>query len=621
MRRVSPDFIEQVRLANDIVDIIGEDTFLKRTGTRYMGLCPFPAHNENTPSFSVSADQQLYHCFGCGQSGNIFTYMQVRRGMHFMEAVQSLAGRAGLTFPDTQRVDDKKYLERRELLDINLSACEFYERNLQNLPASHPVRQYLKQRDLSKEIVQKFRLGYAKADWEGVFSYLKQTSCNLNPAEKLGLIKKKKDNLYYDFFRDRLMFPVFAKNGKDVLGFGGRTLDENQPKYINSMDSFIFHKGRTFYGWQYTASAIRDTGKALVVEGYTDYLSLYQRGIHNVVATLGTALTEDHARWLARYAEQVVLSFDGDQAGKKAAERSLNVLLFCGLIPKVLRLQEGMDPDSFIRAHGKQALQDKAKAAQDLFLYLFSKELKQYPAGVDRLPLIKKIAGILVQTEKAVLREYYTSRFLDSFGFDRKVAQKALERELKKGKLKKARGSHSVVSFRDANSTRSEKEQKASEKISDEDQGEEKISLGSAPKSELYLLILALQSPEYYKKIKKSGVIEQLNHNGIIRMFKVISEYSAQELECFEALTQILSVFLYDPRELQKSQYPSLNYLSTEKVDFFIQDCIDKVEEEKKHLNLKNITANMRLDRENANKYLMQIAEWTKKSKNPENEI
>lgn len=625
MRRIAPEFIEQIRLANDIVDIIGEDTFLKRTGDRYMGLCPFPSHNEKTPSFSVSPDRQLYHCFGCGQSGNIFTYLQVKRGMHFMEAVKTLAQRAGLALPDVQMEVDEQYLKRKKLLEINLFACDFYERTLQALPASHPVKQYLKQRNLSDETVKNFRLGYASADWDGLFSYLERQSCDLALVEQLGLIRKKKTSGYYDLFRGRLMFPVFAKNGRDVLGFGGRTLDEDQPKYINSTDSFVFHKGRTFYGWQHTASVIRNLGKALVVEGYTDYLSLYQRGVQNVVATLGTALTKDHAHWLSQYAEQVILSFDGDKAGEKAAERSLSVLLSFGLVPKVLMLEKGMDPDSFIRIQGKKVLQQKADSAQDLFLYLFLKELKQYPAGVDRFSLIQKIANVLAQTEKEVLREYYINRFLDSFGFDEKVARRELEKALKRKQLKRAQSVHpDNVSFRDKALSYSDSEvfdSKVGGKASLIKKNGEKFSLQSAPKAELYLLILALQNPNYYKEIKDSGVVEQFSHSGVIRIFEVMDEYSAQELEYFEALTQILSAYLHDPRELQKEQYPSLTYLSNEKVKIFIQDCINKVEEGRKHLNLKSITSDMRLDRENAEKYLIKIAEWTKKSRDTENEI
>ena len=626
MRGFSPDFIERVRLANDIVDIIGEDTFLKRSGVRYMGLCPFPGHNEKTPSFSVSSDQQLYHCFGCGQSGNIFTYLSVRRGLLFREAVKNLAQRAGIPLPaigGDRRQDmekDSPYLNQQRLLKINLFACNFYEKALHALSDSHPVKRYLKQRDISDETVKKFRLGYAPAGWDGLSSHIKKGDVSL--ALQLGLIKKKGEDRYYDFFRNRLMFPVFAQNGRDVLGFGGRTLEENQPKYINSQDSVIFHKGRIFYGWHFTASFIRNSGKALVVEGYTDFLSLIQRGVRNGVATLGTALTEDHARWLSRYTDQVILSFDGDSAGKKAAERSLGALLFYGLAPKILKLEEGMDPDSFIRERGKEVFQKKVDSAQDLFLYLFLAELKKYPAGVDRFSLIQKIADLLAQTKKGVLRDYYTNRFLDSFGFDEKVARKVMEEILRKKQLKAAQKApyhQKTVSVWDR--TEGFGEGVVESKQASEGEVGENISLQSAPKAELYLLILALQNQDYYQQIVESGVIKNLRHSGVIQLFELIDEYSHGELKCFEALNQVLSTHLSDPRALQRGQYPALTCLVEEKVHFFIQDCVNKVEKEKKRLNLRSITADMRLDTENVEKYLIKIAEWTKKSKIGENEL
>ena len=606
MRRLSPEFIEQVRLSNDIVDIIGEDTFLKSTGHRYMGLCPFPSHKEKTPSFSVSADKQLYHCFGCGQSGNIFTYLQVRRGLSFVEAVNYLAERAGLPLPKSLQVEDKKFQERQQFLKINSLTCQFYEKNLKQLPASHPVKRYLEKRDLLPETIKKFHLGYALDDWSGLFTYLKTEGCNIDLALKLGLVRRKEESRFYDLFRNRLMFPVFAKNGKDVLGFGGRTLENNQAKYINSTDSPVFKKGQTFYGWQYATSSIRESGKSFVVEGYTDYLSLYQAGVTNTVATLGTALTEEHARWLSHYAEQVILSFDGDKAGERAAERSLNTLLSAGLVPKWLRLGEDMDPDSFVREKGVEALRKKAASAQDLFLSLLAEELKKYPVGVDRFSLIKKIVTILAQTKNEVLREYYTNRFLDSFGSDEKVAKQALKKALKEAWSKRSAGKD--VSFRD---------KKEVETVSKEKN--EKFSLQSAPKSQLYLLILAIEDPNCYKAIIKSGVLKKFSHRGILRLFEVMNEY--EELEGVEGLAQILSTYLVDPRELQKERYPSLTYLSKEKMSVFIQDCINKVEEEKDHSNLKDITANMRLDKENTESYLLKIAEWTKKSKNTENKI
>ncbi len=608
-RRVSPDFIEQVCLANDIVDIIGEDTFLKPSGARYMGLCPFPSHNEKTPSFSVSQDRQLYHCFGCGQSGNIITYIREKRGLSFIEAVKFLVQRAGLSMPSAWHKESHSYIERRKLLEINLSACKFYEKKLKDLKTSHPVKQYLKQRDFSDEIVKKFRLGYAPSGWEELCFHLKKKGFDIGLSTKLGLIKRKTN--YYDFFRERLMFPVFAKNGQDILGFGGRALEENPAKYINSQDSDIFHKGQIFYGWENAVSAIRQSGKALVVEGYTDYLSLYQRGVENVVATLGTALTKEHAHWLSRYTEQVILCFDGDKAGEKATQRSLSILLSSGLTPKILKFEEGRDPDSFIRENGKKVFCEKVDSAQDLFLYLFFAELKKYPPGVDRFALIQKIADVLAQTKKGVLREYYITRFLDSFGFDSTLAKKALNQALNR---KRSSRFQKNVSFLD-------KSREGHSFSEGSFEAESTISLESVYKPELYLLILALENPNYYKEIRNSGVIEKISHEGVKRLFDIVKEYDMQEIKCFSILTEILSADLDNPKDLQKDHYPSLKYLSPEKAKTFIQDCISKVEERKKYLNLKNVTASMRLDQENPKKYLEKVAEWTEKSKKAEKEI
>ena len=619
MRRLPPDFIERVRLANDIVDIIGEDTFLKPSGERYMGLCPFPSHKEKTPSFSVSQDKQLYHCFGCGESGNIFTYLQVRRGMSFMEALKSLAQRAGVAFPTSVEIVKKSpvpfFRQRENLIEMNAFACDFYTQNLSNLPSDHEVKKYLKKRGLSEETIKKFRLGYVDAKWDGLVSHLKKHNKNLKSALHLGLVKQKGDRTY-DLFRNRLIFPVLAQNGRDVLGFGARALEEGQPKYINSQDSDIFHKGQTFYGWWCSVEEIRSGGSALLVEGYMDFLALYQQGIRSVVAGLGTALTENHARWLARHTERVILCFDGDPAGQKAMERSLSTFLSFGLAPKILKLNKGEDPDSFIREKGEKAFRKKMENVNDLFLYLFSEELKNYPSEADRFALIKKIANILVYAKEGAVKRYYTDRFLDSFGFEGEIARQALKTAL----IKKQREKSSFDKSRWVEGSKRETKKivqklsivsDKSEKHTKDEESEvvaEKISLRSAPNSELFLLILALESPKYYQEIKDSGVIEKFNHLGVIEMFKVIEKYSQQELEYFSALPQILSISLKDPREIQKERHPAVAHLSAEKVKEFMEDCVQKVEEETARLRLKNITTNIRMDQKNTKKYLAEMS-------------
>ena len=628
MRRFSPDFIEQVRLANNIVDIIGEDTFLKSSGTgdRYTGLCPFPSHNEKTPSFSVSADKQLYHCFGCNESGNIFTYLKTRKGFSFGMAVEELARRAGIALPEpepanfennrqgfeTAKAQHQAHLKRQKLLTINQLACEFYEQQLKNLPSSHDIKNHLQQRGFSAETIQQFRLGYAPKSWDALIHFLQKKGADLSLANQLGIIRKKPDR-QYDLFRDRVMFPIFAKNGKEVLGFGGRILKEKekQPKYINSVDSDIFHKGKTFYGWQEASPFIRSAGKVIVVEGYTDYLSLYQKGIKNVVATLGTALTADHARWLSWHTKQVLVFFDGDAAGEKAALRSLSVLLLFGLTPRLLKLEGDLDPDSFIRQSGVEALHKKVKTAPDLFIYVFSNELKKYSTGTDRFSVIEKIAGILAHTKNITLKKYYSELIVDSFGSDEKIARETLTKALTKAQ-KTSSASFTDTSLRSETIT-GEKTKKTS--VSEE----KEVSLLYCPKVELYLLLLAIQDKAHYQQIVDSGVVEKLSHYGVKHLFKVIETLQKEkQVFYFSTLSEILSSRLAEPGVLHIKQHPVLACLPAGKTQAFIKDCINKVEKERKHSQIKQVTTDMRLDMDNSKKYLMKVMELTKQNKQME---
>ncbi len=641
MRRFSPDFIEQVRLANNIVDIIGEDTFLKPSGAgdRYTGLCPFPSHNEKTPSFSVSIDKQLYHCFGCNESGNIFTYLKIRKGLSFGLAVEELARRAGITLPEPEpssfegrdaftqaRTTHSVYLKNQKLLNINQLACEFYEKQLKTLPAHHHVKKCLKQRGFLAETIQQFRLGYAPKSWDALLNFLQKKEADTSLALQLGIIRKK-DARQYDLFRDRLMFPIFAKNGTEVLGFGGRIIEEKdkQPKYINSVDSDIFHKGKTFYGWQEASPFIRSAGNVLVVEGYTDYLSLYQKGVKNVVATLGTALTADHVRWLSWHTKQVLVFFDGDIAGEKAALRSLSVLLSFGLVPRLLKLDEDLDPDSFVCKFGVEGLKKKIKAAPDLFTYVFSKELKKHSAGADRFSVIETAAKILAHTKNEALKKYYSELVVDSFGADEKIAREALKKALTKARQYGGDSGFSEPFINPAFTTvsephtalRSKKSSISKQKIlNNQDLEDEEISLLHCSKVELYLLLLAIQDKEYYQQIAESGILDKLNHPGVIRLFEIIKNLQKEkQMFYFNTLPETLSSYLAEPGVLQIKHHPILACLSTEKTKVFIQDCINKVKKERKYLQIKQVTTDMRLDMENSKKYLMKIRELTKRNK------
>ena len=640
MRRFPPELIEQVRLTSDIVDLIGEDTFLKKSGSRFMGLCPFPGHQEKTPSFSVSPDKQMYHCFGCQESGDIYTYLQARRGLKFYEAVEFLARRAAIPLPaHFESPESKKlYQKRKNLFEITGQALRWFENNLKK--PGGPAWGFMKKRGFSPSTVKDFRLGYAPQGWEGLCRHLEKSGLSLWDGASMGLVKKKDGGGFYDVFRNRVMFPIFARNGKDVVGFGGRVLDQNPkaPKYINSADSDIFHKGKTFYGWDKSTMFMRNQGKALVVEGYTDFITLYQGGVKNVVATLGTALTSDHARRLAWYAEEVILFFDGDMAGGKAMDRSLGLLLSAGLTPKRLDLKKDQDPDSFVRTKGGEALRKKLNQAEDLFLYHLQRELKTTSAGWDKFPVAERMAHLLTQTKNQTLKDYYSQRVLDIFGTDAAIAQKALNRVLKKqdpGRGPQPQGAGGASSFAHRHKTEAGrggaskapflKQGPGGHPAAGGGGGGDLVSLSLAPRSELYLLILALQSRDFYLPIVKSGVLKCIYHPGLKKMFDLLDKSGLKNVESSHFPLQAGQIrdHCSEPHLLFKDRYPVLQALTKEQTPLFIRDCIDKVEKKGKQMQVKSLMVQLQTGPENQKQHLQKILKLTRKNKtentNPKN--
>ncbi|MCB0367681.1 MAG: DNA primase, partial [Bdellovibrionales bacterium] len=287
--RFSQDFIEKVRDANNLVDLVSRYTQLNRAGGRFTGLCPFPDHREKTPSFSVNDTQQLYYCFGCKKGGNIFKFVESMMGMNFPESVEWLARQAGIPVPQEMYQRSEKVVahekERKLMADINEFAAKVFESELSRSAESSPVREYLRRRGLTAEIIKTFRLGYAPNEWEKLSQLLKARKAPLAVAEKLGLVRERSQGRsgFYDLFRERLMFPIFAIDGR-CIGFGGRVIGDGEPKYLNSPESALFHKGQILYGLSETAKFIRAEDSVIVVEGYMDLLALYQAGIKNVVA-------------------------------------------------------------------------------------------------------------------------------------------------------------------------------------------------------------------------------------------------------------------------------------------------------------------------------------------------
>lgn len=348
---IPDDKVADVRNAANVVDVISEYIDLKRTGKNFLGLCPF--HAEKKPSFTVNEEKQIFHCFGCGQGGNVLTFVMLYHNLNFPEAVRFLANKYGIEISTRDMApDQKRQLKQKEMLfDINQEAAAYFKAMLLESPLGGLARAYLKKREMTPQVIDRFCLGYAPGGWRNLVRHFSRKGISLKGAEKAGLIIPKREG-YYDRFRDRIIFPIVDIHQR-VVGFGGRSLDESLPKYLNSPETPVYHKSQTLYGLDAAKQTCRQAGCAFVVEGYFDVLALNCHGIHNAVATLGTALSREHIRILRGYAAQVNVVFDSDEAGIKAAERSLPLFVEEKVDARVMRLPEGKDPDSYEigRAH------------------------------------------------------------------------------------------------------------------------------------------------------------------------------------------------------------------------------------------------------------------------------
>jgi len=352
---IPEDVLRSVLEAANIRQVVGEYVTLKKSGRNWIGLCPF--HPDKDPSFSVSEEKQIFHCFGCGESGDVFKFLMKMQGMSFVEAVKALANRYGIIIPERPRSsqDQKRHMETEELVSLNLFAAGFYYQNLLHSPGASDARAYLESRGLKSEIISGFRLGWANDRWDGLINHLNAEGLSLDKAEKAGLIVSRESGKgYYDRFRKRIIFPILDRSGK-VVALGGRILKDGQPKYLNSPETPVYNKSRVLYGLSQNKGAIRRAGRGYVVEGYMDLLALAQFDIDQVVATLGTALTENHVKQLKGLCKDWILVFDGDTAGVKAALRALPFFYKLDLRVRVLNLPAEDDPDSFVRREGKEA--------------------------------------------------------------------------------------------------------------------------------------------------------------------------------------------------------------------------------------------------------------------------
>ena len=428
--RLSSDLLEEIRNRCDIVDVISEYVHLKPAGKGFKGLCPF--HGEKTPSFMVSPEKQLFHCFGCGEGGNVFNFLMKYEKFSFFEAVKMLAKKSGVALPVDEEKENFLDREKEKLYILNNLVANYYRECLFRTNQGKKVINYFKKRGINNASVEKYRLGYAPSGWDTLNNFLKKKGYSYKELIKAGLIKKGKiEGKYIDYFRDRIIFPIFNLSGR-VIGFGGRVLENSLPKYINSPETLIYNKGSNLYSLNYAKEDIRKKNYIIIVEGYTDVLITQQYGFNNVVASLGTALTNKQIDLVKRFTDMVLIAYDADSAGNMATLRSLDLIIKAGLNIKVIDLPQGDDPADFLVKKGKNPFQNLIDSSLSLIDYklkfLYSKNSVKTIEGK-----VKVIKGI-IPTLSIIGNEVELRAQTKKISEELKLSEEAILIELKKYK-------------------------------------------------------------------------------------------------------------------------------------------------------------------------------------------
>ncbi|MFZ7130745.1 MAG: DNA primase [Eubacteriales bacterium] len=528
-RRFSSDIIEHVITSSDIVDIISQYVTLTKTGTSLKCCCPF--HNEKTPSFVVSPDKQLYHCFGCGAGGNVINFIKDIEKLNFVEALKYLADRANISLPQNDQYHDQLDTRRQQLESIHRDAAiYFYKQLINDLNA----QQYLFKRGIQHQTIKKFGLGYAPDQGNGLLSYLLKKQYQLDIIAESGLIvKSNKSNDYYDRFRGRIIFPIQTVTSK-VVGFGGRVLDSQKfPKYLNSPETKIFIKGKQLYGLNYAKKNINND-QIVLVEGYMDVISLCQKGMGNVVATLGTALTRDQGLLLKRYAKEIIIAYDGDDAGQKAAEKAVEILRKCDLNVKILLFPKLLDPDDYIKTYGLEGFNDRKKSALSAIEYKIVKLKEKYNTSTmdGRISFVQDIAAYLATIDNEIELE----ATMNTITKEMEISKQALRNEISK-KKKDQNKKNTNGKYRN----------------------EKKSSIHNAYKiAQANILRLFIKDNQYYYK-NKTNIQTDYFSEGI---YRILAEYIIKNLENNEMIEP--STFLATIQNEKDVKIASLIFTSHE---------------------------------------------------------
>ena len=541
--------LDEIKSRLDIVDVISEYVPLKKAGQNWRGLCPF--HTEKTPSFMVSPAKQIFHCFGCGTGGDIFTFLIKHEDLSFQESLNILAKKAGVTLKKIQG-QSVKTEEKENLLNLHKDALIFYQ---QSLKQNTGAVSYLERRGITRKALELFSVGYAPAKWSALIAYLQSKGYKTEAIKKAGLITHGGKN-YHDTFRNRIIFPIFNLRG-EVIAFGGRVMDNSMPKYLNSSETPIFNKSRILYGLSQAKESIKKTGFAILVEGYLDVITAHIYGFTNVVAPLGTALTREHGKLIKRFTDEIVLVFDGDASGKKAAKNAIGILSENALNVKVLPLPEGEDPDSFLKKKGKNVFGDLLeKGISIVDFFVIQTGIDSRRKNNEHL-LAREALVVISKIPDSVLQGYYVKLLSEKLKINEVFIREELRKIKKSPRHKIASGGDSV---------------KASS-----------IQSRARPMDEVYLLQLILQFPKKSGEIFNAVSMEDLEDHVTKAIFKKmkngLTDYSALLSECDEdekALLTELS-FMSDFENPEKILKDCLNRLKSKKLQVLLHELQDKI--------------------------------------------
>lgn len=536
------DLIEEIRVSNDIVDVISEYVKLDKKGKNYFGRCPF--HNEKTASFSVEPTKQIFHCFGCGKGGNVIHFIMGIENLDFPEALKLLADRAKIQIPEGKDgiQDDAKAKLKKELLQINIEAARFFHNNLIDEKSKAPMS-YLVNRKIDRQTIVKFGLGFAEDRYDGLYRHLQHKGFNEKSILSSGLvIVKDETKKVYDRFRGRIMFPIFDIRG-NVIAFGGRVMDSSQPKYMNSPETELYQKGKHLYAMNFAKNAC--SKQIILAEGYMDVISLHQSGIINAVAPLGTALTENQGKLLKKYTEEIVLSFDSDNAGQAASLRSLDLLNEIGCNVKVLSIPSGKDPDEFIKTRGVEEfkkLVSRSKTLVEFKLNILDNKIDT-STNDGKVKFLDEAMVILDKIDNNVERELYVKKLSKEFGVsEQSIYSEMLKRQSSKDTQRKQTKEINVV-----------KKSNVKKEVTGEDIEERRVKL------QLMLLATICIDNNVYLQIKDDfgldGIkseevrqafdfaIERIKNKAGVLTGEILNKFSAPTAESFANIIQSKSIY------------------------------------------------------------------------------